>query len=140
MLDITFPEAMTAEVHTELLKLSPGYTATDQPERLPFTSEASVLDELIQMNIGEIRTRIHQLLLQPVIMAHCPRARRPKLKRVLDSLLADETSHIEYTGRLIDKAMVNGSSLLARQTMQERLAEFNEITLREVGELSFEGA
>jgi hypothetical protein len=97
------------------------------------------LDELIQMNIGEIRTRIHQLLLRPVIMIHCPPEGRAKLQRILDSLLGDETRHIEYTARLIEKAM-EASAGFVRHTMKQRLDEFNQITLEEVGELSFEGA
>jgi hypothetical protein len=94
---------------------------------------------LIQMNIGEIRTRIHQLLLRPVITTHCPPEGRAKLQRVLDSLLGDETRHIEYTARLIEKAMKESAGFV-RRTMRQRLDEFNQITLEEVGELSFEGA
>jgi hypothetical protein len=140
MLAIIFPDAVDSDLASELDKLSPGYTTNDQPPKLASASPATVLDEVIQMNIGEIRTRIHQLLLRPVAMAHCSKQERPKLERVLDSLLADETSHIEYTARLIEKASENGSADFVRRTMAARLAEFNEITLQEVGELSFEGA
>ncbi|MCM3872020.1 MAG: hypothetical protein ND895_15155 [Pyrinomonadaceae bacterium] len=139
MLGIAFPEAVDKEIIAELNKLSPGYTSDDEPDRLPAAAEAQVLDELIQMNIGEIRTRIHQLLLRPVIMVHCPPESRSKLQRILDSLLGDETRHIEYTARLIEKAMAEESAFV-RHTMRKRLDEFNQITLDEVGELSFEGA
>jgi len=140
MLGIAFPESVDENILAELGRLSPGYTSKDRPDKLPTASEAQVLDELIQMNIGEIRTRIHQLLLRPVITAHCPPEGRAKLQRILDSLLGDETRHIEYTARLIEKAMTEKSVGFVRQTMKERLAEFNRITLEEVGELSFEGA
>jgi hypothetical protein len=93
-----------------------------------------------QMNIGEIRTRIHQLLLRPMILAHCPKENRDRLTRILDSLLADETKHIEYTASLIEEFIEEGHSSFVYQTMQKRLAEFNQITLTEVGELTFDGA
>jgi len=139
MLSIIFPKAVDANLEVELNKLSPGYTTKDQPPPLPATSAANVLDEVIQMNIGEIRTRIHQLLLRPVAMAHCAKRERAKLQRVLDSLLSDETSHIRYTARLIERASNEGSAKFVKNTMKKRIAEFNKITLQEVGELSFEG-
>jgi hypothetical protein len=140
MLGIAFPEAVDKSIIAECNKLSPGYTSDDEPDKLPAATESQVLDELIQMNIGKIRTRIHQLLLRPVIMSHCPPEGRAKLQRILDSLLGDETRHIEYTARLIEKAMAEKSAGFVRNTMKQRLEEFNQITLEEVGELSFEGA
>ncbi len=140
MLNIAFPDAVEGELHSNLYDLSPGYTAKDSPKVMPPAPNASVLDELIQMNIGEIRTRIHQLLLRPVILAHCPLDGRGRLKRVLSSLLNDETRHIEYTARLIEQAAAQGSADFVYQTMRDRLAEFNQITLDEVGELNFDGA
>ncbi|WP_081431175.1 hypothetical protein [Moorena bouillonii] len=92
------------------------------------------------MNIGEIRTRIHQLLLRPMILAHCPKKNHARLTRILNSLLADETKHIEYTAQLIEDFIKKGYSDFVDQTMQKRLAEFNQITLTEVGESTFDGA
>jgi bacterioferritin (cytochrome b1) len=140
MLDIAFPDAIDSDFRSSLYDLSPGYTIKDAPEPSSPSSEAIVLDELIQMNIGEIRTRIHQLLLRPMILAHCPEENRDRLTRILDSLLADETKHIEYTAQLIEEFIEEGHSSFVYQTMQKRLAEFNQITLTEVGELTFDGA
>src|SRR5260370_1208958 len=81
MLSIAFPEAMDSDTRAELDKLSPGYTGKDHPQISAYAAETSVLDELIQMNIGEIRTRIHQLLLRPVIMAHGPPKAPARLNR-----------------------------------------------------------
>lgn len=139
MIDIAFPDAMDEACRTALNDLSPGYTLRDQPKVQPPSAEAQVLDEIIQMNIGEIRTRIHQLLLRPVIQAHCPSESRNKLKRVLDSLLLDETRHIEYTARLVEQAFTGGYSDFIQRTTSRRLDEFNQITLQEVGGLVFDG-
>jgi hypothetical protein len=42
------------------------------------------------MNIGEIRTEIHQHLLRPVILAHCPLAERSWIAHALDAWLRDD--------------------------------------------------
>jgi rubrerythrin len=139
MLEIVFPEAVNDEILVELFKLSPGFSTKDFPEEASKTSADSVLDELIQMNIGEIRTRIHQLLMRPVINAHCSPDERKKLERILDSLIDDETRHIQYTARLIEQFMTGDKRDFVYRTMDLRLTEFNEITLREVGESTFEG-
>jgi hypothetical protein len=139
MIDIAFPDAMDKACRSALNDLSPGYTLRDQPKNQLLSADAQVLDEIIQMNIGEIRTRIHQLLLRPVIQAHCPSESRNKLKRVLDSLLLDETRHIEYTARLVEQAFAGGYSDFIQRTTSRRLDEFNEITLQEVGGLVFDG-
>ncbi len=139
MLDIAFPGAVDEALRSKLYSLSPGYTLKDKPQQTSPSNEATVLDELIQMNLGEIRTRIHQLLLRPVILAYCPANRRERLARILDSLLRDETRHIEYTAQLIEQAIAKGAADFVYKTMHNRLAEFNQITLDEVGELRFEG-
>ncbi len=75
------------------------------------------------MNIGEVRTRIHQLLLRPVITAYCSFGKREKLARILDSLLDDETRHVEYTARLINRAVKQGDSEFVHQGFQTNLAQ-----------------
>jgi len=138
LLETAFPEAVSEELRPSLLALSPGYSPKDRPTTSQPVAENYVLDELIQMNIGEIRTRIHQLLLRPVLTVYCPSDRRGKLQKILDSLLDDETRHIEYTARLIERGCNRGFGDFVYHTMAKRLDEFNHITLREVGELTFD--
>jgi hypothetical protein len=138
MLDITFPGAVGDELRALLSTIPPRYTLNDRPPDLPEESDEHVLDELVQMNIGEIRTRIHQLLLRPVITAHCREKARPKLKRILDSILRDETKHIRYTAHLLEDSISSGRKAFVVRTMHRRLADFNDITLQEVGQPSFD--
>jgi len=140
MLSIALPDAVSVDLLAELDKLSPGYKQNDFPPKLPKKKPEAVLDELIQMNIGEIRTRINQLLLRPVLTQHCPAEKLRQLERILDSLILDETMHITYTAKLIEKAINAGHGEFVKLTMRRRLAEFNDITLEEVGEAKFEGA
>jgi hypothetical protein len=92
------------------------------------------------MNIGEIRTRIHQLLLRPVITLHCPAKNRAKLGAMMDALLDDETRHIAYTAKLIDNFARGSSRIAITNLFSRRLSDFNDITLDEVGQQSFDGA
>lgn len=133
MLETAFPGAIPDELRPSLKAFSPGYGLRDRPPVLPPAPAERVLDELIQMNLGEIRTRIHQLLLGPVIRVYCPPARRRRLARILDSLMDDETRHIEYTARLIERAIARGDGEFVYRTMARRLNQFNKITLAEVG-------
>ena len=85
-------------------RLSPGYTIRDYPERAEASPEKQVLDELIQMNIGEVRTLIHQMLMGPVIVLHSPPNCRRRMQALMDGLGRDERLHIGYTAKLIDAA------------------------------------
>lgn len=139
LLALAFPDAAEQGLLTELNKLSPGYTLADQPTRELPRSNRDVIDLLIQTNLGEIRTRIHQLLMRPVLRAYCPPQRSSRLQQVLDSLLTDETRHIQYTARIIERACVKGDEDFVDFTIRHRLAQFNRLTLVEVGNQVFHG-
>jgi hypothetical protein len=140
LLDLAFPGAVDAEFHAQLTTLSPGYTqqSARHPHPDSLFARPITVDDLIQMNIAEIRTLIHQRLQRPVILAHCAPERRTKLTRILDVLLTDETRHIAYTANLIEEFARAGGAQEMRRLMQERLADFNAITLEDVGRNVFE--
>jgi len=139
MLRKVFPGAMDPELETATKAMSPGISMREAVPLSAPVPTLRLLDDLIQMNIGEIRTRIHQQLLRPVILAHCPPAERALISHSLDALLADETRHIAYTAELIEQHFRSGHEEFIRLTMEKRLAQFNEITLNEVGALIFDG-
>ncbi len=129
MIDLAFPGEIGSRNRERLMALAPPYRSQDRPEMQDARTPAEgTLDELIQMNIGEIRTRVHQLLLRPVISAYCPQENRGRLTKLLDSLLQDETRHVAYTARLIDKAVEQGESEWVSKIMHLRWAQFDEIT------------
>lgn len=141
MLKLTFPDCVTAEMQPKLNAISPGYVHADVVEpNLEATEMEVALDELVQMNIGEIRTRVHQLMLQPVLMAYCHPERRQRLLKLLTSIIADETRHIAYTAVILERAAHAGYAELIERIMFGRLAQFCALTLREVGERKFSGA
>lgn len=137
--DLVFPHAIEFSLRSEVNNSLPNYSRTDLPARLSSVSETYVLDSLIQMNIGEIRTRINQLLMSPIILAYCSEERREQLRKLVDSLLVDETRHIGYTAQLIEQAISSGYGEFVCNIMHKRLAEFNKMTVEEVGGDRFEG-
>ena len=135
LLGLIFPEAVNEEVRTRLRVLSPDYT-----EKSPLVPTAGSLyaypatvDELIQMNIAEIRTRIYHLLQRPVLLDHyCKANQRPRVRQILGWLLIEETRHIAYTACLIERAAQALGSEQIMELMQERVQDFNQITEEEV--------
>ena len=51
-----------------------------------------------------------------------------EVRRILDSLLRDETQHIAYTARLIERAAKASGAAHVIDLMLERLRDFNQIT------------
>jgi hypothetical protein len=140
LLDLAFPGAVNEEFHAELTTLSPGYnrqSPRDPRPESPFAHPITV-DDLIQMNIAEIRTLMHQRLQRPVLLAHCAPERRERLTRILDVLAADETRHIAYTANLIENFARTGGAQEMTRLMHERLRDFNAITLEDLGRNVFE--
>ena len=135
LLGLVFPEATDDELQLQLTDLSPGFTwssALTPTAGSPYAYPATV-DELIQMNIAEIRTRIYHQLQRPALLErYCDPARRSRVRQILDSLLFDETRHIAYTARLIERAAQASGEEQVIALMHERVADFNEITEEEL--------
>lgn len=140
MARLTFPDAAADHEWRTLTDTVPTFTRRAQFVPTTPLDPAITLDELIQTNIGEIRTRIHQQLLRAVIVAHCPPTSRPRLEKLVDAILLDETRHVAYTAARIEHYLDSGQSRLVREIMFERLREFNALTLTEVGAATFDGA
>jgi hypothetical protein len=140
MLGLTFPGVVDDEFHAQLTSLSPGYTQRsplEPHEGSPYAS-AITLDDLIQMNIAEIRTLVHHILQRPILLAYCAPERRHRLSRLHDRLRQDELLHISYTARLIDEFARRGQVALVKRLMQERMSDFNAITNEDLGRGAFE--
>jgi hypothetical protein len=141
MLDLTFPGLVDDEFRAQLASLSPGYTQRsplEPHEGSPYAS-AITLDDLIQMNIAEIRTLVHHRLQRPMLLGHCPPERRRRLARLHDRLRLDEVRHIAYTAALIEESADRGEGGAVKRLMQERMSDFNAITKEDLGENVLEG-
>jgi hypothetical protein len=143
MLNLTFPEVVDNEdndFHAQLASLSPGYTQRSRLKALegsPYAS-AVTLDDLIQMNIAEIRTLVHHILQRPMLLGYCAPERRHRLSLLHDRLQLDEGRHIGYTAALIEEFANRGQAAAVKRLMQERLSEFNAITNEDLGRGAFD--
>jgi hypothetical protein len=135
MLDLCFSGVVDNELHAKLISLSPGYTQRsplEPHEGSPYAS-AITLDDLIQMNIAEIRTLVHHLLQRPMLLGHCAAERQRRLARLHDKLRLDEIRHIAYTAALIEEFADRGEAGTVKRLMQERMSDFNAITNEDLG-------
>jgi hypothetical protein len=140
MLDLAFPGVVDDEFHAQLTTLSPGYTQRsplEPHEGSPYASPITV-DDLIQMNIAEIRTLVHHLLQRPVLLGYCAPERRRRLAHLLDALRLDEIGHIAYTAALIEEFARSGEAGAVKRLMQERMSDFNAFTNQDLGRNVFE--
>jgi hypothetical protein len=135
MLDLAFAGVVDNAFHAQLEALSPGYaqhTPLEPHEGSPYAS-AITLDDLVQMNIAEIRTLVHHLLQRPMLLGHCAPERRPRLARLHDRLRLDEIRHIGYTAALIEEFALDGEADAVKLLMQDRMSDFNALTNEAIG-------
>lgn len=130
LLGLVFPKSVDAKLLATLKKLSPGYTRKSalRAKKGSAYARAATVDEFVQMNIAEMRTRVQHLFQRPVLLAYCRPERRARVRRILDSLLRDETQHIAYTARLIERAARAQGASPVIGLMHERMRDFNAIT------------
>jgi len=88
-----------------------------------------VVDHLVQMNIGEIRTRAHMHLIGPAVLSAAPESKQAWVGRTLDRLGGDEVRHVGYTARLMEGWCRDGLKSRIRDLYSTRLREFNDITV-----------
>lgn len=93
--------------------------------------EITVVDHLVQMNIGEIRTRAHMHLLGPAVLAAAPDDKADWVEVTLQRLGGDEVRHIGYTARLMEQWCREGLTSTIRDLYIRRLREFHQITIQQ---------
>ncbi|HYD36132.1 MAG TPA: hypothetical protein VEA60_00870 [Allosphingosinicella sp.] len=131
LVELIFPSAMPADLRAEIEKQMPPLSF--RPDAAQPLKPRDLLDCLIQVNLGEVRTRIHQKLLEPVLHLYCPEADRGKLARALEWLSSDETRHIRYTAQRIGELSRIVGTADAEALFVSRARDFNAYTRRELG-------
>ena len=93
--------------------------------------ENHIIDHLVQMNIGEIRTRLHMHLFAPVVHGMAPADNKRAVRRLLGGLVRDEVRHIGYTAKLMESWAESGSGGLIRRLYRGRLKTFDQMTYQQ---------
>ena len=133
LLNAVFPDAeLSSRLKSDIQAYLPSppitFAVCDRP---PYTVEQMV-DEISQINIGEIRTRINQLILRPVLLAHASAEQEMRIQQVIDNLLRDEQRHIAYTGEILESFSQQGYNAFVDHIYLVRFCRFNERTIREL--------
>jgi hypothetical protein len=133
LIDTAFPNAMPSNVREAVIQKMPpvGYEKTFKGGTLH--NSWKMLDYLIQINLGEVRTRLHQKLLEPVLHAYCPEQNRESLCRTLCKLAGDECCHIQYTASRIGALSREFKPKAVSELFLRRFCEFNRYTEAELG-------
>lgn len=106
-------------------------TSADLKKDESTVSDDVLIDNLIQMNMGEIRTLIHMHFLGPIIFAMTPKANKDKVFNILQGLAKDEIVHIGYTSKLIEDWCSDGNYQLAKEIYNRRLLDFHLLTIQQ---------
>lgn len=137
LLNILFPTQIEADFRRELNGLSPDYYHHKHPSKEPVSDDQMmslehVMDQIVQINLLEIRALILQLLLRPVVQAYATPQDLPKVTVMCDLLIYDETKHIEYSAYCINKYMEQGNESWVRQMIIDRQKTVNDMFLEGV--------
>lgn len=131
LVNLVFPKAVDPAVTLSLDSDLPDIRRVEHRKAERCLSEDALIDHLVQMNIGEIRTRLHMHLLAPVLYAFAPAESKDEVKRILISLERDEVRHIAYTADLMEDWAGHGDANYIERLYVERLRQFHLITLEE---------
>jgi hypothetical protein len=126
---LAFPHFMTAEGLHQYASTLPDVRTMKHIKGITAIPENHLIDHLVQMNIGEIRTRLHMHLFAPIIWFLTPEESKPSVQNQLQVLAADEMRHIGYTARLMETWAEDGNAELIEKLYLGRLNTFNKITV-----------
>lgn len=129
--ELAFPQVAEQpfihKMRNELFSLDES-EATKHDEVL---SENEIADHLVQMNLGEIRTRVHISMIAPLISAFAPIENRPKVEKLLTALVDDETAHIAYTAKHLENISKSVGVGELKALFVRRLRDLHEYTVYE---------
>jgi hypothetical protein len=138
MLNFTFPEIeFEKKTWKKINDQQPRYTKHRHPSKEKLSADnlmhgESLLNELVQINITEIRALVLQFLVREIILAHSPESSKKRLDKMTRTLIHDESAHIEYTAKIFEQAANMGHGEFLYQTFEDRVSDFNDLTLLEL--------
>lgn len=132
LVNMLFPMSLDDEVKTQLKSFSGEYSQENHPPTTSVSTdeimdERLVMDQLIQINLLEIRALILQLLLRPVLQAYAKPEDVAKVTRMSDQFIFDETKHIEYSAYCMAEYMKWGDFDWLRENTIHRQGTVNEM-------------
>lgn len=137
LLDLLFPTKLEAATRAQVKSFCPGYNPGDLKSIATAAVRISgreTIDQLIQVNLLEIRALILQLLLRPVLLAYAEPQDLAQVTSMCDRFIFDETQHIAYSAYCIGNYGTWGDSPdrdWLRDRVIYRQSTINEMFLQE---------
>jgi hypothetical protein len=126
-----FPNFLSAESGARFEMTLPSIATHARAKTGSRIPHAHLIDHLAQMNIGEIRTRLHMHLFAPIVFGLTPEGNRTAVRRILEVLVRDEVRHIGYTASLMEGWARDGAAEYIKRLYGGRLRTFNRITVEQ---------
>jgi hypothetical protein len=129
LVQLAFPNLKSSaevnDIKAGLIKIK----SSDLKKKADLVTDDLLFDNLIQMNMGEIRTLIHMHFLGPVIYNMSPKENKDQVASILQGLANDEVVHIGYTAKLIEEWCTDNNYDIAEQLYSQRMEDFHAITI-----------
>jgi hypothetical protein len=137
LIDIVFPEALTAEFRDELGALAPGYTLV-QPLPEPDEARPPVSPpEVVLLNLEALRKAVLTDLRRSAILERCPAGDHSRAVTVLDRLRRDHVDQVAWTAGWLEQAVHEGELDDLGGLIVSCLRDFNRATTEEAIDLSY---
>ena len=133
LLDLAFPGVVQGPFREQLESLSPGYTLEQELAAPADAQDQGVptLDDFIHINLAQLRNVSLQILLRPSLTPHCPPENVPRATEVMDSILADDLTHVARTAVVIERRSGEEALNEFARRFQDCLQGFIDLTSEE---------
>ena len=103
MLRLTYPGFLASSTMEETQRALAVIRRDDEVKSGANVSEEDLIDQFVQLNITEIRTRIHLGFLAPIYFESTTDDKKSEVGELLQRLGRDEIVHIAYTAKLLNE-------------------------------------
>jgi hypothetical protein len=132
LLDHVFPKAPQDLAARELLEHNNPLERVSSKRGSAAASR--VVSEVIRINIGEVKNRVHLSMMRGWAMTYCPRSQASRVDEITSRLIQDEINHITYTGMVLEMLHTLG---LAADLAEHYSSEFHAFNDQLLGELTW---
>lgn len=105
--NVFFDIKIDEELRNQVLNCVPAFEVENDSNVK--VTQKRILEEVVQINIGEIRNLVQLKLSKPIVIAHCwDESYLSRCEEIMDRLIHDEGGHIYYTAILIERLIDAG--------------------------------
>lgn len=125
---VVFPGMRTDAAEKRLKNL-----AQLQQVALPTFSRDRINLEIVQINIGETKNRIHLNLIKSAALSHCPTSAQDITQQIGDRFIRDEIRHIYSTALILESLAKTTDAVTLRNIYIKEFCDLNAAIRTELG-------